>query len=318
MSAYFDLWRRFGWKMWGSFLVGSLAAAIPMVFLIIVAVFGIIAIGVTSVIGAGFDPLADPEDMFTALFSSGTIVVAILFFLFFLIASMLTSAFSYAGAAGVVTEVIQEQRASIGAYFRYGFRRLFPMLGLTVIMFLLAILPAIPAIIGVIFLAIAEGWSVALGIIFVLLTVLAYIVYGLMVMHAPIILIAERKGVFASLGQSFRTFYRRFGQVVLSALILFGISIVGSVITLILEWAIAGVNPFDIYAESDPFRSFLSSILIFPISVGLQLIVMFTLAFRYLHIIQPPPTNGGPNPVLDDPTDSGPDDLQRPPHPNEH
>lgn len=320
LTAYFDLLKRFGWRMWGSFIVGSLAASIPMVILMIILVFAIIAIGVSSVIGAGaVDPFSDPDALFSTIFSGGTIIMTILFMLFFFFVSLLTSAFTSAGSTGVVSETIQEGRATIGAYFRYGFRRLFPMLGLSLVLFLLAIPPAIPLVIGIVLFAVAETWSIILGVICLLLTILAYIIYSLIVMHAPAILIAEQQGVFASIAGSFRAFQKRFGEVILSGLILLGISIVGGVATMLLSWVIGGMNPFDFESEPNPFRSLLSSILMVPINAGLQLVIVFTLVFRYLHVIKTPPTGGTEAPALvgpnaDDPVPEQENNTQQPPY----
>lgn len=321
MTSYFDTFRRFGLKMWGSFIVGTLAAAIPMVIIGLILVFALVAISLAGIAGAGgsLDPFSNPEAIFSTIFNPATMIIAILMILFFIFVSMLTSAFTSAGSTGVVSEAIQEGRATVSAYFRYGFRRLFPMLGLTIVLFLLAIPPIIPLVIGIFMFAAETGWGIALGIIFMLLTVLAYIVYGLIVMHAPTILIAEQKGVFESLSASYNAFRKKFGQVLLSAVILFGISIVGGIITLLLQWGISGANPFDISAEPHPIRSMLSSFLMVPVNAGLQVIVVFTLVFRYLHVINPKlPQGGSPEPVTVGPTGpypaSGTEVAPQPPH----
>lgn len=301
MSAYFDLLKRFGWKMWGSMLLGSLAASIPMVFLVIIMIIGIVAIGMTSVISSGADFFDDPDTFLAALFNPGTIIMTILFFFLFFLFTLLTSAFSSAGSIGVVSEAIQEDRATIGAYFRYGFRRLFPMLGLSLVLFLLAIPPAIPFVIAIFLFIVGEAWSIVLGIICVLLTILAYIVYTLIVFHAPTILIAEAQGVFASIAASFRAFQKRFGEVIISGLIILAISFIGGIFILLLDFVISGDNLFNLEAQPNPFRSLLSNILLFPINVGLQLVITYTLAFRYLRVIKTPPAGGAPQSDVIDP-----------------
>src|SRR5699024_9629720 len=107
---------------------------------------------------------------------------------------------------------------------------------------------------------------------------------------------------FASIAESYRVFQRKFGEVILSALIILGIAIVGGLLTLILQFIIVGVSAFDINTEPNPFRSLLGSIVTMPIQVGLQLVALFTLVFRYLHVIKRPPTDNGRMPAM-----AGPD-----------
>lgn len=295
MSTYTEILNRHGLKMWGSFIVGSLAAIIPMMIVVVIGVILFVLIGFSAVAGLEhIDPLRDLEALLSAFINPGTILIGLGFFAFLVLISLLTSAFTSAGSVGVVSEAILEDRSAVGTYFRYGFRRLFPMLGLHLVLFLLAIPPIIPFIIGIFFFATGEIWGGLFGIIGVLLTIIAYIAYSLIVMHAPTALIAQSKGVFESIASSFNAFYKKFGQVLLSGVILFGISIAGGTISLILEWLIVGVNPFDVNAEPHPFRSILSLFLMFPINIALQMIITFTLAFRYLRVIDPTTPPGEP------------------------
>lgn len=310
MAAYLDVWKKFGWRMFGSFVVGSLAALIPMIFLGVILVVTLIAIGITSVDIAGADPFYDIDIFLESLFTPVTIAVMIIFFILFFIGSILTSAFTSAGSIGIASAAMQERRVTVGTFFRYGFRRLFPMLGLSLMQMVMAIIPGIPLIIAIFLFAHAKAWSVILGIIFVLLTVLAYLLYALIVLHAPTILITERAGVFASIAGSYLAFRNRFPEVMLSALILLGIVIAGGIITFIIQLTIVGLSFFDLQAEPDPFRNLLGNVITFPIQVGIQLVAVVTLVFRYLHIIKVPPTG-----VAATPTASGTvDTYQQPPH----
>lgn len=305
LASYLELLNRHGLKMWGSFMVGTLAAAIPMFVITFILIFVIIAVGFAGL--SGIDPFSSPNAILGAIFNPGFIIIGMLSLLFILFLSLLTSAFTSAGSIGVVADGIQQDRTTVGTYFRYGFRRLFPMLGLNLVLFLLAIPPMIPLIIGIFAFSTEAVWGIVLGIILLLLTVILYIVYGLIVFHAPTALIAEQKGVFESLSASFHAFRSKFGQVLLSAVILFGISIAGGIITLLLEWLILGANPLDPYAEVHPLRSFLSIILMFPINTALQVIVISTLVYRYLRVIKPqPPEGGSPEPVTVAPTGPSP------------
>lgn len=295
MTLYLNLLKRFGLRMWGSFIVGTLASVIPYVVIILVATFLLITIGVAGGLAglSGIDPMTDPEAVFSAIFSPGVIVTALLFFLFYILVSLFVSAFTTAGSFGVVSEAIQEEKASVGAYFRYGFRRLFPMLGLMVVLFLLAIPPILPLVIGVFMLAAGKGWSIALGVMLFVLTFIGYIAYALITMHAPPALIAEKRGVFESIAASFNAFQKRFGQVLLSGLILLGLSIAWSILSLLLKWGISGANPLDPFAAASAGRNFLSTILLFPVGLAMNVILVFTLVFRYLHVIQPAPSGPG-------------------------
>lgn len=295
MNTYTEILNRHGLKMWGSFIVGSLATIIPMMIVVFIGVILFFLIGRSALIGLEhIDPLRHPEELFKAFINPGTILIGLGFFAFLILVSLLASAFTSAGSVGVVSEAILENRSAVGTYFRYGFRRLFPMLGLHIVLFLLTIPPIIPFIIGIFFFATEKIWGVLFGIISMLLTIIAYLAYALIVMHAPTALIAHSKGVFESISDSFNAFYKKFGQVLLSGVILFGISIIGGMISLMLEWLFVGVNPFDVTAESNPFRSFLSLFLMFPVNIALQMIVTFTLAFRYLRVIHPAPPPGEP------------------------
>lgn len=283
-------------------MLGSLAAAIPVIVMTFIFVFALIAIGVAGL--GSIDPYSSPDAILGALFNPGLIAVGILLLLILAIVALLTSAFTSAGSIGVVADGIQQDHTTVGTYFRYGFRRLFPMVGLNLVMFLLAIPPIIPFVIGLLAFSAEAIWSIALGIILSLLTVLLYIVYGLIVFHAPTALIAEQKGVFESLSASFDAFRTKFSQVFLSAIILFGISFVGGIFTLLLEWFISGANPLDPYAEVNPIRSLLSIVLMFPLNTALQVIVISTLVYRYLRVIKPqPPTGGSTDSVSNEPTD---------------
>ncbi|AQS55094.1 hypothetical protein [Novibacillus thermophilus] len=294
MTSYFDMLNRHGLKIWGSFMVGTLAAAIPVIVITFFFTFMLAAIVLARL--SGIDPFnSSPEAILETLLNPGMVVVGILFLLFFILISLLTSAFTSAGSIGVVADSIQKNKTGVGTYFRYGFRRLFPMLGLHLVTLLLAVLPLIPVVIGVLLFFTETVWGVAWGIILFLLTIVLYIVYGLVVLHAPAVLIAKNKGVFEALSASFHAFRTKFGQVALSALILFAITMAGGIVTLVLEGLISGINPLDPYAEVHPLRSFLSLILMFPVNSALQVIVISTLVFRYLRVIHPdPPSDGTP------------------------
>ena len=303
MTSYFDLLNRHGLKMWGSFMVGTLAAAIPVIVVTAFFVFMLAAIGLAGL--SSIDPFSSsPEAILGTFLSPGMIIGGLLFLLFFIFISLVTTAFTSAGSIGVVADGIQKNQTGVGTYFRYGFRRLFPMLGLQLVTLLLAVLPMIPVVIGILSFSTETVWGVALGIILSLLTFVLYIVYGLIVMHAPAALIAKNKGVFDALSASFHAFRTKFGPVALSAVILFAVSMAGGIVTVLLEGLISGANPLDPYAEVHPLRSFLSLILMFPVNIALQVIVISTLVFRYLRVIHPdPPSDGTPGPLPSGPED---------------
>lgn len=295
MESYMSLLKRHGMKLWGGFLLGNLATFIPVFVVIFMFMFVVIFAVSTSGLALAEHAIDNPVALLEMIFSPSLIAIALLLALFGIIVGLFTSTFITAGSIGITAEAVTADRGTVGDFFSFGFRRLFPMFGLMLVLFLLAIPILFVAFFAATSFAAASdvpGEGVGSGLFFLLLTLLLFALYGLMFMHAPVSLIVEQKGVFDSISESFNTFKNNFGQVFLSGIIALAISIAGYLVLTIIS-SIVGFGSINHLEDRSLISSSLLNIVFFPLTCAIQMFVVSSIVFRYLRIIKQPPVTGG-------------------------
>src|SRR5690606_28713527 len=115
---------------------------------------------------------------------------------------------------------------SIGYFFTTGFRHLWKMFGQQILLILFFIGPALLMLPFISFLAVNGGSEVVLLVFLLLYFILLFVLsigYLWISLHSPLIMIAERTGVWDSIRLAFRLTVKKPGQTLLSGLIALGI-----------------------------------------------------------------------------------------------
>jgi hypothetical protein len=232
LGTYFRLLGQHGLKMWLSNLLGLTTASviIGMCYFIFLFLLGVV-IGFS---GAAFGGDVNPEDPAALLESMAGAGVAILILvligaLFFILLSLLIYSFLIAGSYSMVNEIALDGISSVGTYFSSGFRYLGRMFLHLILLGLLLIPAAIPALVG-------EGlilWSYFQGnssgtALWGIVAILGWIfvaIFSLGAMHGPVIMTAENKGAWESLKLSYKLTFQSFGHVLVTILTVVGAAV---------------------------------------------------------------------------------------------
>jgi hypothetical protein len=227
-ESYFDTLKRHGLKLSvAMFLGGLLYSAFYYVVLILYVIVAFLLIAIFS--SASYILEGDTDQLADNLASEpgGMVLIAVLILLFF-VTLLLPHSFWTAGAYGAASASVFRGEWSIGYFFTTGFRHLWKMFGQQILLILFFIGPALLMLPFISFLAVNGGSEVVLLIFLLLFFILLFVLsigYLWISLHSPLIMIAERTGVWDSIRLAFRLTVKKPGQTLLSGLIALGISL---------------------------------------------------------------------------------------------
>jgi hypothetical protein len=212
-----DILRQHGVKVWLSNLVGSLAVGIVGAFIFVLFFLALMIVGGALLVGSlpsgiSLDTMTGDEiiPMLDSFFSSGTLLILLLFLLIGGILYLLLEAFQNAGSISVAVQAVAENKSDISTYFSKGFKYMLKAFLVYLLSSLAYLVPGLLLLIGII----AAGMnSPVIGALLILIGLIGFFILGLAFMHAPYILISEDTDVILSLKKSFRLFTKAFGRV---------------------------------------------------------------------------------------------------------
>lgn len=301
MENYFEVLRRHGLKLWVSFFVGSLAAGVIAGIAAVISILvGVITLFVSagdllSNLGEAFDADSpDPAAILENLFSPGMVIPLLITLMLFIGIMLLYSGFTNAGMNASVRNAVFEGRSSIETYFAQGFRYMLKMTGQLFLTGLFYLPVIILFSVGIFLVAygIFEGGvpSVLGGMLLFLLATALFILLALVFLHAPVILVTEKTGIWESIALSARLFRKAFGQVFLSGLIVFLIHLIFG-FALFMLGAIIGIATFDPSA-ADPTETSLGlelffNLLQYVLAPFMQVLSLLAVFLRYQNRLRP-------------------------------
>jgi hypothetical protein len=221
---YFNTLKKHGLKLALAMLLGNLVTSLIFTgTLILLTILGGLAIaigGVALQLERQFEQLGEiplealPEVLATVFASPSFLIFMLLFFLLLFAVSFVISGFQTAGSVAVTKEALTENRTDIGSFFTNGFQFIGKMTGVLFLSSLPYLLP-----IGLFLAAITlltTGYIVV-GLLLLLTGLVLAVAIAMALMHAPIILIAEKTGVTRAISLSFYLFRKAFTRVFGSA-----------------------------------------------------------------------------------------------------
>lgn len=230
MESFGTYLKRHGLKLWLSNLLGTIATSTILVFLGVIIFFLSLLTGFFTFYSLDNAPVdftsPDLSNQLTSIFqyaSLGLIGMFLIFLLYILLIALISS-FQVGGQYAVANEAIKFNRVNIGTYFTKGFKNIFKLFLLSIINLFLY-LPALIVIgIGIwVMFPFEDFVSFIIGIAIILIAVILIFLVSIAILHAPFILVAENSGIIQSLIYSFRLFSKKFGQVFLTCLFVFGV-----------------------------------------------------------------------------------------------
>ncbi|MCS1351529.1 hypothetical protein [Mechercharimyces sp. CAU 1602] len=235
MSTYFRLLGKHGFKIWASLFVGSIIGGIILAIFLLIGglAFGAgaattavelgEAINTATSTGQNLDTLALTQSV-----SPGFITGLLVFILFAALGITIVSTFNSAGTIGMITEPVYTNQSRFGAYFSYGFRYFFKILFQNILI-------SLPIFLFYIIVTLTWQGPTMLAILVTFIFTIVIFLYVLMIMHAPIIMMADRKGMWQSIVLSSRLFFNSFGQVFLSYLTMLAIALCAFIVSFLFE-----------------------------------------------------------------------------------
>jgi hypothetical protein len=292
LYSYVETLKKHGLKLTLAIFLGNLVTSFlftgVVIFLAIIGVLSIALGGVqfkdavydiVDVFDNGMFTVRGWSDIFTLLSSSDSLPIAmlllsfaLLIFLLLLAVSFAISAFQTAGSTVVTKEAILENRVDIGSFFTKGFQftgKMFGVLLLSSLPYLLSIgLFIIPAM----FLCFLRDTEAILGgVLLLFIGLVLTIVIAVALMHAPIILIMEKTGIFQAILLSFTLFRKAFVRVLGSAFYSFLISMASSILT--------GILLLSLFVQ--PMLSVIPTLIQLIISSMVTMLTLLLIIYRY-------------------------------------
>lgn len=230
MESFGTYLKRHGLKLWLFNLLGIIASSTVLVFLGVIIFFLALLTGFFTIYSLGNVPvdLTSPDfgDQLATIFQYASLGVIgiILFLLIYFLLVALVSSFQSGGQYAVANEAIKFDRVNIGTYFTSGFKNVFKLFLLSIISFFIY-LPALILIgIGIwMMVPFNDFVLIIIGSGIILIAILLIFLVSIAIIHAPFILVAENSGIIQSLIYSFRLFSKKFGQVFITCLSVFGV-----------------------------------------------------------------------------------------------
>lgn len=226
-ESYIDTLKRHGAKLSIALFLGNLLHtflfyAAFLLYLILAGLLIAMFSSVPSVFEADSDQIAE-----NLASEPAGIVLAVVLLLLLVPVFQLPNSFLAAGSFGAASASVFRGEWSIGYFFTFGFQNLWKMFGQQILLALFFMGPALLMILfGGLLIEIGNAPDIALVIftlLFFLLLLVLHIGYLWVSLHAPLILVAERTGVWDSIRLAFRLTVKKPGQTLLSGLIALGI-----------------------------------------------------------------------------------------------
>jgi hypothetical protein len=275
---YFDTLKKHGLKLTLAIFLGNLVTTLIFVgtlfVLIIIAGLSVAIGGFESYFTQQLDQLENipfeelPHVLVTILSSPSFLVFLLLsvFMIFFL--AFILSGFQTAGSVTVTREALIENRTDIGSFFTNGFKFTGKMAGL---LFLSSLPYLVP--IGLAFssipLSAAPGATAFLsGLPLLLIGFVLALLIAIALLHAPIILIAEKTSVTRAISLSFSLFRKAFARVFGSAFYSFLIYLVTFPVFLLLGF----------FSDDTMLGLFIIQLLI---GSAITMLVLLLITYRY-------------------------------------
>ncbi|MDN4592621.1 hypothetical protein [Polycladomyces subterraneus] len=191
-----------------SYLVGITLTIIASIILLVLLM---LIFGVATVTGWG----SEIKYMLEHLNSIQAMIVGmtaiVLYFLFYLA----IISFFVGGYYGPAVQAVFEDRVTIGSFFRYGYRFVFRFAGKYVLIVILGLLLVLPS---VLLIATSHSdWVKSIGVIWYLFVYVYLIIW---VSHSHVIMIAENEKVFRSVKLAWLASWRKWGQSLLTFLMI--------------------------------------------------------------------------------------------------
>lgn len=281
MSKFFSLFGRHGFKTWLTFLLGTaiITGIVTLIWFISFIIGGILLATEITPHLVDFS-LEDPESWEGLIkIAPGLIVGAILFFIITYLITLPFFSLLTSGLYSSVRENVFENRFSFGTFFSGGFSNWWRVLKQNFLYFLL-FSPLVALFVLSIFFIIVDGLAIiGLLIILFLLLLTPFLLMG--TLFAPAILITEKTGAFRSIATSFRLMFRSFGQVLLSFILIAGITFT---LTLVLTLP---VTLLTIVSDTeDSLITIFTTPYEYLVSTFVAVLSTFILFFRY-HQLRP-------------------------------
>jgi hypothetical protein len=302
---YFNTLKKHGLKLTLTMLLGNLVTSLIFTgTLILLAILGGLAIaigGVALQLERQFEQLGDislealPEVLATVFASPSFLIFMLLFFLLLFAVSFAINGFQTAGSVAVTKEALTENRTDIRSFFTNGFQFIGKMTGVLFLSSLPYLLP-----IGLFFAAITlltTGYIVV-GLLLLLTGLVLAVAIAMALMHAPIILIAEKTGVTRAISLSFylfrKAFTRVFGSAFYSFLIYLGFfTLTGSLLSFLfaaperVTTSFPGSTTLDILLTMlSMFGGLPELILQLVLSTVLTMLTLLLIIYRYYQYLR--------------------------------
>lgn len=217
MLSYWQVFKRHGWKIALTNLLGRLAASIAV---------DAVTTPIALIIMFSLNPaITDPTNPPTSPFSSHEFLVGMgALYVFSFIVALIRESFIQAGTYAIADEAITQDQSRMGTFFTEGFKLTLKTTLVSLLTFVVS-LPVLAFIALGVYLCTLGTLGIVAGVVVFMLCLLVGIAIGLAFMHAPVILVVERTTVTKSISQSIQLFRQSFGEVVKTFLGILAISI---------------------------------------------------------------------------------------------
>lgn len=231
--------KRHGLMLWLANLFGAIATSTLLSLLGTIVFILILFAGVLTFLSIDFSVIDSPEVISSKWFENITtgilgFIAIILSILVLIGLSLFVGTFQVAGNYVIVDEVFKKNRVSIGNYFIKGLKYTFKILVLMMVVSLL-FLPIFLLMGFAIYLILTPDLiQIILAIGIFIIALFLSLLFSLAILYAPFILVSENKGVFQSVLLSIRLLQKKFGQVLLSCLLIWVVSLIFVIANLLL------------------------------------------------------------------------------------
>ncbi|RAL26775.1 hypothetical protein [Thermoflavimicrobium daqui] len=282
MQSFSSILTRHGFKLWLSNVLGLILSFIVYLIsaLVLILIGGILFASSNSsalmgiLTGMGGEP---SEAQILGLFADIGVGLFI-FFIFYLAMILMIASFPIGANYGVAIEAVTQNRASIGTYFKCGFKYLGKVIG-QMLLIGLAFIP-IFIIMFIVFASITtnsigSGSEDSFVVAFSLIFLLIFMIYMLLFMHAPVILISEKTGVFRSLKLSVRLLMKAFGKVFVTGLL----NVLAIVLLYVILFIVVGLS---VEGNPNPISLLVIYLVFFPFFTILTILIIVYRYFKHL------------------------------------
>ncbi|WP_093227801.1 hypothetical protein [Thermoflavimicrobium dichotomicum] len=222
MQSFSSIFTKHGFKLWLGNLLGIIITSILSIIAFFILTIMATIFVATTVLGSGLHNAmlgseALEQQMMEAFSDAGfgLIILCIIAVLTF----SLIFSFPIAGSIGMTVESVESNRSRVSSYFKYGFKFLFKMFGYSLLTSFIFIAIEIIFIMVLAMMGINDASSGSM-ILSVIIFLIIFFLFSISIMHAPVIMMTERTGVFKSIRLSISLLSQAFGKVLGTALLM--------------------------------------------------------------------------------------------------